>query len=38
MSTFWRYANNFMALQVAGFVRLFAGKEAALRAWDRYKI
>jgi hypothetical protein len=33
-----RLLNNFMALMLVGAVRLFAGDEAALKAWDRYKL
>jgi hypothetical protein len=33
-----RLLNNFMALQLVAVVRIFAGNEAALRAWDRYKL
>lgn len=32
-----RHLNNVLALMTAGFVRFLAGKDAALRTWDRYK-
>lgn len=32
-----RMLNNLMALMLVGIVRLVAGKDAALRAWERFK-
>lgn len=32
-----RYINNAFALMTAGVVSLFAGKDAALHIWSRYK-
>lgn len=32
-----RHINNIFALLTTGLVRIIAGKEAALRTWNRYK-